>query len=153
MECNRPPDHLFMCDPPEVRPFAIELNCFVEGDARDISGDGADPFSGNSDLRSNSFRRVLVGQVLLCHVVQNRAVRETCVPPAARQIRFDPCFIESSGFAGASVDHQCFARLIPEDQAELVGRLVTIHKTRSVSQPRKILEVDLASLHQAMNKA
>ena len=119
VERDRAARHRLVMLAAEVGPCVLKLERFVKGDARQFGGDGADARRGDATALSHGFGRVLFTQILLGHLVKDRAVRDASRAVGGGKVGAHAGLVKGGEFAGLAVDHQRLAVLIAQLQAIL----------------------------------
>ena len=138
--------------PTEVGPCAVQGDRVVEGGAGDFGGELADAGRGDAGGAGHGFGGVIIAEIPVGHVVQDRAVGDPGVPVSSGQVGLYPLAVPRCQPAGAVVDDLRFAVFVTQEQAVLGGIGVFVDQHGRVGEAGEVGQVDAACLHQQVDE-
>ena len=149
MHRDRAADHLVMLFAFPVGPWLVDDHLAGEGGLGKVSGKLADARGTDADLRSHRFRRIIIGEIGVGHQHEGRNSHAAALHlDLALQRRLHRRIAVRRRLAGGAVDHLRRAVIITKEQPVIGRARIADHQPGGVGVAHKIVDIDLAGLHQ-----
>ena len=149
MHRDRAADHLVMLFPFPVGPWLVDDHLAGEGRLGKVGGKLADARGTDADLRGHHFRRIIVGEIGVGHQHEGRNGHTAPLHlDLALQRRLHRRIAVRGRLAGGAVDNLRRAVIIAKEQPVIGRARIADHQPGGVGVAHKIVDIDLAGLHQ-----